>query len=128
MKSRLEENDKEMCSAHIKGKSLVAERLIRILKSKIYKHMTAISKNVYIVNLDDIVNKYNKTYHGAIKMKPIDVKPNTYINSNREVNDQDPKFKIGDNVRISRYKKNVPNWPREAFKIKKHCVVKNFFT
>ena len=66
--------------------------------------MTAISKNVYIDKLDDIVNKYNNAYHSAIKMKPIDVKSNTYINSSKEMNDKDPKFKIGDIVRISKYK------------------------
>ena len=66
--------------------------------------MTAISKNVYIDILDDIVNKYNNAYHSTIKMKPIDVKSNTYINSSKEMNDKDPKFKIGDIVRISKYK------------------------
>ena len=66
--------------------------------------MTAISKNVYIDKLDDIVNKYNNAYHSTIKMKPIDVKSNTYINSSKEMNDKDPKFKIGDIVRISKYK------------------------
>ena len=63
-----------MYSTHNKGKSAVAERFIRTLKSKIYKHMTSISKNVYIDKLDDIVNEYNNTYHTTIKMKPIDVK------------------------------------------------------
>ena len=69
-----------MCSTHNKRKSVVAERFIRTLKSKIYKYMTSISKNVYIDKLDDIVDKYNNTYHTTIKMKPIDVKDNTYIN------------------------------------------------
>ena len=72
--------------------------------------MTAISKNVYINKLDDIVNEYNNTYHRTIKMKPADVKDNTYIDSielhsEKEVNDKDSKFKIGDHVRISKYKK-----------------------
>ena len=62
------------------GKSVVAERFIRTLKTKIYKYMTSISKNVYIDKLDDIVNEYNNTYHRTIKMKPVDVKDNTYIN------------------------------------------------
>ena len=61
------------------GKSVVAERFIRTLKTKIFKYMMAISKNVYIDKLDDIVNKYNNTYHTTIKMKPFDVKNNTYI-------------------------------------------------
>ena len=65
--------------------------------------MTAISKIVYIDKLDDIVNKYNNTYHSTIIMKPVDVKSNTYINSSKEINDEDPKFKIGDIVRISKY-------------------------
>ena len=67
--------------------------------------MTAVSKNVYIDKLDDIVNEYNNTYHRTIKMKPIEVKDNTYIDSIKEVNDKDPKFKVGDHVRISKYKK-----------------------
>ena len=66
--------------------------------------MTSISKNVYIDKLDDIVNEYNNKYYRTIKMKPIDVKDNTYINSNKEVNDKDPKFKVGDRIRISKYK------------------------
>ena len=60
---------------------------------------------MYTNKLDDIVNKYNNTYHSTNKMKPSDVKSNTYINSSKEVNDKNPKFKIGDNVRISKYKK-----------------------
>ena len=66
--------------------------------------MTSISKNVYIDKLDDIVNKYNNAYHRAVKIKPIDVKDNIYININKTVNDKDPKFKVGDHVRISKYK------------------------
>ena len=93
-----------MYSTHNKGKSVVAERFIRTLKSKIYKYMTSISKNVYIDKLDDIVNEYNNTYHRTIKMKPIDIKGNTYINTDKEVNGKDPKFKVGDHVRISKYK------------------------
>ena len=82
--------------------------------------MTAISKNMYIDKLDDIVNKYNNTYHTTIKMKPADMKSNKYINSSPKINDKDPKFKIGDIVRISKYKNifakgYVPNWPEEVF-------------
>ena len=62
--------------------------------------MTSISKNVYIDKLDDIVNEYNNTYHRTIKMKPNDVKNNTHINIDKEVNDKDPKFRVGDHVRI----------------------------
>ena len=75
-----------MYSTNNEGKSVVAERFIRTLKSKIYKYMTSISKNVYIDKLNVIVNKYNNTYHTTIKMKPIDVKDNTYINANKEIN------------------------------------------
>ena len=81
------------------GKSVAAEKFIRSLKSKIYKYMTSISKNVYIDKLDDIINEYNNTYHRKIKMKPFDVKDNRYINIGKEVNDKDPIFKIGDHVR-----------------------------
>ena len=93
-----------MYSTHNKGKSVVAERFIRTLKSKIYKYMTSISKNVYIDKLDDIVNEYNMEYHTTIKMKPLDVKDNTYINTDKEINNKDPKFKVGDRVRIPKYK------------------------
>ena len=65
--------------------------------------MTAISKNVYIDKLD-IVNEYNNTYHRTIKMKPVDVKDNTYINFEKEVNNKNPKFEISDHVKISKYK------------------------
>ena len=109
-----------MYSVYNEGKSVVVERFIRKLKNKIFKHMTAISKNIYFDVLDDIVNKYNNTVHRTIKMKPIDVKDNTYVDSRKEVNDKDLKFKIGDHVRISK-NKNIfakgytPNWSEEAF-------------
>ena len=67
-----------MYSTYNEGKSVVAERFIRTLKNKIFKYMTAISKNVYIDILDDIVNKYNNTVHRIIKMKPIDVTSDSY--------------------------------------------------
>ena len=113
-----------MYSTHNEGKSVVAARFIRTLKSKIYKHMTSISKNVYIDKLDDIVHEYNNAYHTTIKMKPIDVKDNTYINTDKEINNKDPKFKVGDRVRISKYKNifaksYTPNWSEEVFVIKK---------
>ena len=91
-----------MYSIHNEGKSVVAERFIRTLKTKIYKYMTSISKNVYIDKLDDIVGEYNNTYHRAIKMKHLDVNDNTYIDFKKEVNDKDPEFKVGDQVRISK--------------------------
>ena len=86
--------------------------------------MTSISKNVYIDKLDDIVDEYNNTYHTTIKMKPIDVKDNTYINADKEINNKDPKFKVGDRVRISKYKNifakgYMPNWSEEIFVINK---------
>ena len=104
-----------MYSTHNERKSVVAERFIRTLKSKIYKHMTAISKNVYIDKLDDIVNEYNNTYHTTIKMKPVGVKDNTYTDFKNEVSDKGPKFKVGDHVRVSKYKNifakgYTPNW------------------
>ena len=91
--------------------------------------MTSVSKNMCIDKLDDIVNEYNNTYHRTIKMKPVDVKDNTYIDSmelhsHKEVNDEDPKFKVGDHVRISKYKNifakgYTPNWSEEDFVIEK---------
>ena len=113
-----------MYSIHNEGESVVAERFIRTLKIKIYKYMTSISKNVYIDKLNDIVNEYNNTYHRTIKMKPVDVKDNTYIDFKKEVNDKDPKFKVGDHVRISKYKNifakgYTPNWSEEVFVIEK---------
>ena len=106
MKSWLQDNDIKMYSTHKEGKSVVAQRFIRSLKNKIYKHMSSVSKNVYIDKLDYIVNEYNRTYHKTIKMKPVDVKDNTYINFGKEVNDKDPDptFEVGDHVRISKYK------------------------
>ena len=79
MKSWSEKNDIEMYSAHSEGKCVVAERFIRTIKNKIYKDMTSISKNVYTDKLDDIVNEYNNTKHRKTKMKPVNVKDNTYI-------------------------------------------------
>ena len=93
-----------MYSIHNKGKSVVTERFIRTMKTKIYKYMTSASKNVYIDKLDDILDEYNNTYHRTIKIKPIDVTDNTYVDFTKEVNDKDPKFKVGDRVRISKYK------------------------
>ena len=82
-----------MYSIRNEGKSVVAERFIRTLKTKIYKYMTLVSKIVYIDKLDGIVDEYNSTYHRTIKMKPAVVKDNTYIDFNKDVNDRDPKFR-----------------------------------
>ena len=73
VKEWLKDNDIEMYLTHNKGKSVVAERFVRFLKTKIYKYMTSISQNVYIDKLDDIVNEYNNKYQKTIKMKPVDV-------------------------------------------------------
>ena len=113
-----------MYSIYNEGKSVFAERFIKTLKTKIYQYMTSISKNVYIDKLDDIVNECNNVYHRTIKMKPLDVKDNTYIDFNKEVNGKDPKFKVGDHVKISKYKNifakgYTPNWYEEVFVIKK---------
>ena len=118
-----------MYSIHIEGRSVVAERFIRTLKTKIYKYMTSVSKNVYIDKLDDIVGEYNNTYHRTIMMKPIDVKDNTYIDFKKEVNDKDLKFKVGDRLRISKYKNifakgYTSNCSKEVFVISK---IKNTF-
>ena len=113
-----------MYSTYNEGKSGVVERFIGTLKNKIYKHMTAISKNVYFDVLDDIVDEYNNTYHKTIKMKPVDVGDDSFAKYNEESNEKDPKFKAGDHVRISKFK-NVfakgytPNWSEKILIIKK---------
>ena len=94
------------------------EIFIRNLKNKIHKHMKAISKNVYFDVLNNIVDKYNNTYHKTIKMKPIDVKSGSFVEYNEESNKKDPKFKVVDHVRILKYKNifvkgYVPNWSEE---------------
>ena len=127
-------NDIEMYSTHNERKPVAAERFNRTLKNIIYKYMTSISKNVYIDKLHDIVNEYNNTYHRTIKMKPIDAKNNTYINIDKEINCKDPKSKVADHVRISKYKNifakgYTPNWSEEAFVIKeiKNAVPWTYF-
>ena len=82
--------------------------------------MTVISKNVYFDVLDDIVNKYNNTVHRTIKMKPIDVTSDSYAEYNEDFNEKDPKFKVGDHVRISKNKNMfakgyAPNWSEAVF-------------
>ena len=99
-----------MYSTHNEGKSAVAERFIRILKNKIFKHTAAVWKNVCFDVLDDIVSKYNNTVHKIIKTKPIDVKSNSYAENNEDSNEKDPKIKAGDRARISKYKNIFANW------------------
>ena len=101
-KSFLKENDIEMYSTFNEGKSVVAERFIKTLKNKIYKPMTTIGENVYIDDLDDIVKKYDNTVHSSIKMKPKDVTDDSFVEYSEETNEKDLKFKVGDNVRISK--------------------------
>ena len=113
-----------MYSTYNEGKSVVAERFIRTLKNKLYKHMTASGKNAYYDDLDDIVNEYYNTKHSTIKMKPKDVK-----NDNKRVyidehNEKDSRFKVGDRVRISKFKNifvkgYTPNWSKEIFIVDK---------
>ena len=124
LKRFLKINDSEMYSVYNIGKSVVAERFIRTLKNNICKHMTAISKNVYFDMLDDIINKYNNTVYRTIKMKPIDVTSDSYAEYNEDSNEKDPKFKVGDHVRISKYKNifakgYTQNWSEEVFVVSK---------
>ena len=113
-----------MYSTYNERKSVVAERFIRALEKKNFKHMTAASKNVYSDVLDNIVNKCNNTAHRTIKMKPIDVTSNSYAEYSENSNEKDPKFEVGDYVRISKYKSifakgYTQNWSEEVFIITK---------
>ena len=122
-KDFLKINNIEMYSTCNEGKSVVAESFIRTLKNKIFKNMTAISKNDSFDVLDDIVNKYSNTVHRTIKMKPTEVTDDYYAEYNEVLNKKDRKFKVGDNVRISKYKNifakgYTPNWSEEVFVIK----------
>ena len=122
-KKWLSDNNIIMYSTYNEGKSVVVERFIRTLKNKLYKHMTASGENVYYDILDDVVNKYNNTKHSTIKMKPIDAGDNkrVYID---EHNAKDSKFKVGDRVKISKFKiifakRYTPNWSTEIFIVDK---------
>ena len=113
-----------MYSTYNEEKSVVAERFIRTLKSRIFNHMTAISKNVYLDVLDDIVNKCNNTVHRTIETKFIEVTDDFYAEYNENFNKKCSKFKVGDNVKISKYKiifgkGYTPNWSEEVFVISK---------
>ena len=107
------------------GKSVVTQRFIRTLKIKIFKHMIAISKNVYFDVLHDILNKYNNAVHRSIKMKPTDVLLKWFLCWIQEdFNEKEPKFKNSDNVRISKYKnifakEYTQNWSEETFVVSK---------
>ena len=121
MKSWLQDDDMERYSTCDEGKSVVAERFIRTLKSKIYKYVTLISKNVCIDKLYEIVNKYSNTYHSTIKIRLVNEKSSTYIDFNKKNNKENPKLKM---VRISKYKTifakcYIPNWSEEVSVIKK---------
>ena len=131
-KKWLSDNDIIMYSTYNEGKSVAAERFIRTLKNKLYKHMTGIGKNVYYDVLDDIVNEHNNTKHSTIKMKPIDVKNNkrVYIDEHNEKDttksssSERSRFKVDDRVRISKFKNifakgYTPNWSREIFIVNK---------
>ena len=130
-KKWLKDNKIEMYSTHNEGNSVVAERFIRTLKNNIYKQMTAISKNVYFDVLNDIVGEYSNTYHRTIKMKPTDVKSDSFAEYNEESNEKDPKNKVGDHVSISKCKNTfakgyAPNWSEETFVVKeitKYCTL-----
>ena len=123
-KKFLKDNDIEIYSTFNEGRSVVAERFIKTLKYKIYKHMTTIVENVYSNDLDDNVKRYNNTIHSSMKMKPKDVNDDSFVEYSEETNKKSPKFKVGDNVRISKYK-NIfakgyrPNWSEEVFVVNK---------
>ena len=119
----LSDNDINMYSTYNEGKLVVAERFIRTLKNKLYKHMTATGKNVYYDVLDDVANNYNNIKHSTIKMKPIDVKSNKRVYIDKH-NEKDSRFKVGDRVKISKFKNifakgYTPNWSSEIFIVDK---------
>ena len=123
-KKFLKENDIEMYSTFNEGKSVVAERFIKTLKNKIYKHMTTIDENVYFNDLDDVIDKCNNSIHSSIKMKPKDVTDDSFAEYSEETNEKSPKFKVSDNVRISKYKNIFAkgytlNWGEEVFVVNK---------
>ena len=123
-KNFFKKNDIEMYSTFKKEKSVAAKRFIKTLKNKIYKHMTYIGKNVYFNVLDDIVRKYYNTVHSFIKIKPKDVTDDSFFGYVEESNKKDPKFKVGNYVRISKHKNifakgYTQNWSEEIFVINK---------
>ena len=124
LKRFLKINGIEIYPTYNEEKSVVAERFIRMLKNKIFKHMTAISKSVYLNVLDDIVNKYKNADHKTIKIKPIDVTSDSYAKYDKDSYVTKLKLKFGDNVRISKYrnifaKGYTENWSEEVFVVSK---------
>ena len=119
-KNWLKDKGIEMYSTYNEGKSVIAERFIRTLKNKLYKHMAAVDKNVYWDVLDDIVKKYNGTINKSIGMRPKDVSDDVKAEYVEESNEKSARFSVGDRVRISKFK-NVfakgytPNWSKEIF-------------
>ena len=130
-KNWLKDEGIEMYSMYNEGKSVVAERFIRTLKNKLYKHMTAIGKNVYWNVLNDVVKKYNDTINRSIGMKPKDVKTDKKSVYVEESNEKSARFSVGDRVRISKFKNifakgYTANWSKEIFvvnKIKKYSTL-----
>ena len=123
LKKWLSDNDIIMYCTFNEGKSVAAERFIRALKNKLYKHMTAAGKNVYYDVSDAVVNEYNNTKHYTIKMKQKDVRDNKRVCID-EHNEKDSRFKIGDRARISKFKNifaegYTPNWSKEIFIVNK---------
>ena len=104
IESWLQGNDIEMYSTHNEGKFVVAGRLFRTSKNKVYKYMISIPKNVYIDKLTDIVNEHNNTYHSIVKMENVDVKSSSYIDFAVKNNGKDPTFKVSEHIRILKYK------------------------
>lgn len=137
MKSWLHNDGIEMHSTHNKEKPVLinVSAFIRPLKNTIYKHMTEVSKNVYIDKLDRIVDKYNTTCHRTINVKPVNVKPRTYVDYVVEHNDKDPEFKVGDHIRILKYKNSFAKyytriWLEKVFVIRKvkKCVPSTYIS
>ena len=109
-----------MNSTHNEQKTAVAKRFIGTLNNKIYKYMTVNSENAYFNVLNDIVDECNNMYHQTIKMKPTDIKSDSFSEYNEKYNEKDPKFNVGDPVRISKYKSiffqgYAINWGKETF-------------
>ena len=126
----MRDNSNQIYLASIEGESVVAERFIKTYKNKIYKHMTEVLKNLYISKVDEIDGKYNNTYHRTNQVKPANFVSDMYIEYAVERNGKDLEFKVGDHVRISKYKDIfakgfTPSWSEKVFMIKKvkHTVL-----
>ena len=121
MKSWLEKNVIQMYSTHNEGKFDIAERFIKTLKNKM------ISKNMYIDKLDDIINKYNNPYQRTIKMKPVDVKPSTYIDSSKEIFLQGYVPNWSEEVSVITKIKNTVSWTYVISDLKDKDIVGTFY-